>query len=108
MEVRSCNLSGQMCVYRAIVENYKRALECNVWSCLTQLILFDGRGAFTLLPKVQLHVSALGISHLHVVHESLESSYTIFNMGCIQCGCGRCGGHEISCVSWRLGSGYMG
>ena len=23
-------------------------------SCLTQLILFDGRGVFTLLPKVQL------------------------------------------------------
>jgi len=45
-------------------------------SCLTQLILFDGRGVFTLLPKVQPHVSALDNSHLQVVHESLESSYT--------------------------------
>jgi len=34
-----------------------------------------------LLPKVQLHVSALN-SHFQVVHESLESSYTRFNMGC--------------------------
>jgi len=42
-----------------------------------------------LLPKVQLHVSALGNSHLQVVHESLGSSYTRFNMGCVQCGCGR-------------------
>jgi len=41
-----------------------------------------------LLPKVQLHVSALNISHLQVVHESLESSYTRFNMGCVQWGCG--------------------
>ena len=37
-----------------------------------------------LLPKVQLHVSALDNSHLQVVHESLESSYTRFNMGCAQ------------------------
>ena len=50
----------------------------------TQLILFDGRGIFTLLPKVQLHVSTLNNSQLQVVHESLESSYTIFNMGCVQ------------------------
>jgi len=42
-----------------------------------------------LLPKVQLHVSALDNSHLQVVHEPLESSYTIFNMGCVQRGCGR-------------------
>ena len=35
-----------------------------------------------LLPKVQLHVSALDNSHLQVVPESLESSYTRFNMGC--------------------------
>ena len=34
-----------------------------------------------LLPKVQLHVSAFDNSHLQVVHESLESSYTRFNMG---------------------------
>ena len=47
-----------------------------------------------LLPKVQLHVSALDNSHLHVVHESLESSYTRFNMGCVQWGCGRWGGQE--------------
>ena len=73
-------------------------LECSVCSCLTQLILFDRRGLFTLLPKVQLHVSAHDISHLQVVHESLESSYTRFNMGCVQCGCGGCGGHEISYV----------
>jgi hypothetical protein len=53
-------------------------------SCLTQLILFDVRGVFTLLPKVQLHVSALYSSHLQVVHESLESSYTRFSMGCVQ------------------------
>jgi len=29
-----------------------------------------------LLPKVQLHASELDNSHLQVVHESLESSYT--------------------------------
>ena len=50
--------------------------------------LFDGRGVFTLLPKVQLHVSALDNSHLQVVHESLESSYRRFNMGCVQWVCG--------------------
>ena len=37
-----------------------------------------------LLPKVQLHVSALENSHLQIVHESLESSYTRFNMGYVQ------------------------
>ena len=37
-----------------------------------------------LLPKVQLHVSALDNSHLQVVHESLESSYTRFSMVCVQ------------------------
>jgi len=42
-----------------------------------------------LLPKVQLHVSALDNIHLQVVHESLERSYTRFNMGCVQWGCGR-------------------
>jgi len=35
-----------------------------------------------LLPKVQLRVSAFDNSQLQVVHESLESSYTRFNMGC--------------------------
>ena len=54
-------------------------------SCLKQLILFDGRGVFTLLPKVKLHVSALNNSQLQVVNESLESSYTRFNMVCVQC-----------------------
>jgi len=37
-----------------------------------------------LLPKVQLHVSAPDKSHLQVVHESLENSYTKFNMVCVQ------------------------
>jgi len=37
-----------------------------------------------LLPKVQLHVSALDTSLLQVLQESLESSYTRFNMGCVQ------------------------
>ena len=41
-------------------------------------------GVFTLLPKVQLHVSALDNSHLQVEHESLERSYTRFNIGCVQ------------------------
>ena len=68
----------------------KIQLEYSLRSCLTQLILFDGRGVFTLLPKVQLHVSALDISHLQVVHESLESSYTRFNIGCVQRGCRTC------------------
>ena len=27
-------------------------------------------------------------SHLQVVHESLENSYTRFNMGCVPCGVG--------------------
>jgi hypothetical protein len=79
-------------------------LEWSVCSCLTQLILFDGRGVFKLLPKAQLHVSALNNSHLHVVHESLESSYTRFGMGCVQWGWD---GQEISYVSWRLGGGYI-
>jgi len=51
--------------------------------------LFGGSGVFTFLPKVQLHVSALDNGYLQVVHESLESSYTRFNVGCVQCGCGR-------------------
>ena len=102
MEVRSCNLSGQMCVYRAIVENCKRALECSVCSCLTQLTLFDGRGVFTLPPKVQVHVLTLDLSHLQVVPQSLDNSYTRFNMGCVQCGRGRRGGHEISYVSYYV------
>jgi len=59
-------------------------LEWSVWSSLHNFILFDGRGVFTLLPKVQLHVSVLDNSHLKVAHESLESSYTRFNMGCTQ------------------------
>jgi len=61
-----------------------------------------------LLSKVQLRVSALDNSHLQVVHESLGSSYTKFNMGCVLWGCGRWGEHEISYVSWRLWGGYMG
>jgi len=32
-----------------------------------------------LLPKVQLHVSALDNSHLQVVHESLESILYLLN-----------------------------
>ena len=43
-----------------------RQVEYSACSCLTQLILFDGRGVLTLLPKVQLHVSALDINHLQV------------------------------------------
>ena len=42
---------------------------------LSNTTLYDGRGVFTLLPKVQLHVSALDNSHLQVVHESLESFF---------------------------------
>jgi hypothetical protein len=42
-----------------------------------------------LLPKVQLHILALDNSHIQVVHESLESSYTRVTMGCVQWGCGR-------------------
>ena len=37
--------------------------------------LFDGGGVFTLLPKVQLQVSALDNIHLQVVHESLRKFY---------------------------------
>ena len=60
--------------------------------------LFDGGGVFTLLPKVQLHVSALDNSHLQVVHESLESSYTTFNMGSVQWGCwGEVGTRSRTC-----------
>jgi len=51
---------------------------------LSNTTLFDGKGVFTLLSKVQLHVSALDNSHLQVVHESSESSYTRFNIGCVQ------------------------
>ena len=55
---------------------------------LSNTTSFDGRGVFTLLPKVQLHVSALDNSHLQIVHESLESIYTRFNRGCVHLGCG--------------------
>ena len=64
----------------AIGGTRKIQLDWNVRSCLTQLISFDGRGGFRLLPKVQLHVSVLVISHLQVVHESLESIFiSVFN-----------------------------
>ena len=53
---------------------FNKLIKQSVCSSLTQLILFDGSGVFALLPKVQLHVSALDNSHLQVVHESLESS----------------------------------
>ena len=56
---------------------FNKLIQYSVCSCLTQLILFDGRGVFTLLPKVQTHVSALKNSHLQVVHESLESILNI-------------------------------
>ena len=35
-----------------------------------------------------VEVSALDSSHLQAVHESLESSYTRCNVGCVQWGCG--------------------
>jgi len=68
---------------------YCKLLYVTVCYCLTERISFDVRAVFTLLPKVQLHVSAINHSHLQVVHESLERSYTRFNMGCVRWGCGR-------------------
>jgi len=59
----------------------------------TTLFYLMGEVYLHLLPKVQLHVSALNNSHILVVHECLESSYTRFNMGSVQWGCGRWGGH---------------
>jgi len=88
-----------MLLYVAVC--YCMLLYVTVCSCLTQLISFDGRAVFTLLPKVQLHVSTPDPSHLQVVHESLESSYTRFNMDCY-CGdevgtkSGTC--HEGGCM----------
>ena len=41
---------------------------------------------FHLLPKVQLHVSAIDNSHFKAVRESSESSYTGFNMGYVEWG----------------------
>jgi hypothetical protein len=35
------------------------------------LEFFNGRGVFTLLLKVQLHVSALDNSHLQVLHNMI-------------------------------------
>jgi len=60
-----------------IVFNKLIRVECMFLSNTT---LYDGKGVFTLLPKVQLHVSAVDSSHLQVVHESLESSCMRFNM----------------------------
>jgi hypothetical protein len=60
-----------------------------------------------MLPTVQLHVSALKNIHLQVVHESLESSYTRFIMGCVQFDVGDEVGTR-SRMSWRSGGGYMG
>jgi len=45
-------------------------------------------GQQNIKKKVQLHISALDNNHLQVVHESLKSSYTKFNMGCVQWGFG--------------------
>jgi len=56
-----------------------------------------------LLPKVQLHVSALDNSHLQVVYESLESSYTRFNWAVYSGDVG----DEVG-TRCRLGGGYMG
>jgi len=59
-----------------------------------------------LLPEVQLRVSALDNSHLQVVHESLEISYTRFNMGCVHWGCGdEEGSRSRTChEGWGLGT----
>ena len=54
-----------------VVFNKLIRVECTF---LCNTTLFDGGGVFTLLFKVQLHVSALDNSHLQVVHESLEST----------------------------------
>ena len=82
-----------------IQEGYTRneliTVECMFLSNTT-LFYFMVEVYLHLLPKVQLHVSALGNSHLQFVHEPLESSYARFNMGCVQWGCGRCGGHFCS------------
>ena len=61
------------------------SLEWSVCPSLTQFYLMVVM-YLHLLPKVQLHVSALDNSHLQVVHESLENSYTRFNVGCTQYG----------------------
>ena len=85
-----------MLTKRTMFFNVKRPVrvECMFLSNTTYFLfdgrdfLFDGRGVLTLLPKVQLHVSTFDNSHLQVVHESLECSYTRFDMGCVQWGCG--------------------
>jgi len=61
---------------------FNTQIQCTVCYCLTEFISFDGRAVFTLVPKVQVHVSALDHRHFQVVHESLQSSYTRFNMDC--------------------------
>jgi len=50
----------------------------------TNLFYFMVEMYLHLLPKVQLHVSALDNSHLQVVHESLESRCTRFNTERVQ------------------------
>jgi len=63
-----------------VVFNKLIRVECMSWSNTT-LFYSMVEVYLHLLTKVQLHVSALDNSHLQVVHESLESSYTRFNMG---------------------------
>ena len=71
-----------------VVFNKLRVIRVQCMFLSNTTCLFDGRGVFTSLPKVQLHISALDNNHLQVVHESLKSSYTKFNMGCVQWGFG--------------------
>ena len=58
---------------------------------LSNTTLCNGRGLYSILHEVQLHVSVLDNGHLQVVHEILIKQFYKTYMGCIH-GAGRRGG----------------
>jgi len=84
-----------------VVFNKLIRVECMYLSNTT---LFDGRYIFSIYYigyNYMFRRLTMAIFRLYMKY--LVSSYMRLNMGCIQWGGRRRGGHEISYVSWRLG-----
>ena len=78
----------------------------NIVQCmyLSNTTLFDGRdipSVYYIRYNYMFRSLTMAIFRFHMKY--LVSSYTRLNMGCIQWGGKRWGGHEISYMSWRLG-----